>query len=223
MSYAQAQADIAAANLPDDASKVAFAGATIYSWSHYFASYRTIYDLLLSQGDADPDGTVKKISAAITAQSPVVDAMLKVPGDSKGNGGGADLASPLAQSMLAGLVTANVITQAQADSILDLARSSPRPRYKDWGFDSFDETALTKLPLYVAWEALGLDVDLWSAAISQNPAVIMSLANIDAATLASRRDAMSAAVQTWKTTIDSGGDASKMPQTAAALWASLGS
>lgn len=223
MSYAQAQTDINAANLPDGASKLAFAGATVFSWSHYFASYRTIFDLLIQQGDANPQATVAAISAAIASQSPVIDALLKVPGDSRGNGGGADLSSPLAQSMLAGLVAANVITQAQADSILDLARSDPRPRYQDWGLASFTQSTLTALPAYVAWEALTADVDSWLLAIDGDGAVVQSLAGIDAATLANRRAAMVAAVQQWKTTIDSGGDTTKMPATAALLWASLGS
>lgn len=223
MSYANAQTAITTANLPDDASKLAFAGETVYVWRDYFASYRTIYDLLIALDPSTASAKVRSIQSAVEAADPIADQFLLAPGDSKGNGGGVNINLPQAQAMVAQLLGGGVITQAESDAILNLARSNPRPRYQaEWGLDAFTADTLARLAQYVAWEALTIDVDRWIGAIDSCASVLASVAGITADMLASRRAAMVAIVQDYKSKIDAGTDTSDMPADGAAAWAKAG-
>lgn len=75
-----------------------------------FGSFRTMAALLTP----DEYATVRSTLDAVSASSPMLAdmvAMLKLPGDSSGNGGGLDFGDPVLRGMLSDLVTATIATK----------------------------------------------------------------------------------------------------------------
>ena len=93
------------------------ANAVEYSPRTYFASVRTVYNLLGAQA-------ANALVSALEAADPIAAAMFRIPGDEKGTGGGIDLSLPQAQAMLDYFTTTTppILSVEQATVIKDLGR-----------------------------------------------------------------------------------------------------
>ena len=125
------------AKFASDDEFIAFANSVEYSPKMYFASVRTVYNLM---GPA----VASSVLAGLEQADPVAASFFKIPGDENGTGGGIDMSLPQAQGMIDSFKANGILNDEQAKTLKDLGRTVSISAMTRYGIDVIDASVLLR-------------------------------------------------------------------------------